>query len=163
MKLIRLAVISIVFLFLAASMIGILLPAHVLVSRAIDVHAPADSIRPLVSDIHQWKKWIDGMQQPSVTVHSSSSADLAGTAVKITAVSDTAIVSSWTGKNNAVQLSTIHLVADTAHRTTIVQWQFEETLKWYPWQRLGSMMNDKILGPMMEKNLNSLKTLAETH
>jgi hypothetical protein len=42
-----------------------------------------------------------------------------------------------------------------------VQWQFEQKVKWYPWERLGSMMNDKILGTMMEKNLNNLKALVE--
>jgi thiamine kinase-like enzyme len=56
----------------------------------------------------------------------------------------------------------MHLIGSSGERLTVVQWQFEQKLKWYPWERLGSMMNDKILGTMMENNLNRLKTLAET-
>ncbi len=50
---------------------------------------------------------------------------------------------------------------DNGNRTTrsaiIVQWQFEEKFKWYPWQRLSSMFNEKMLGPVMEESLDSLK------
>ena len=162
MKLIRLALFSVLVLFAIASLIGMLLPAHVLVSRAVNITAPKDSILPYVKDIEQWKGWMDGMQQASVTITSPLHADLAGTIVDITSITDSTIVSSWKTKSGNVQISTVRVIGDPAQKITIVQWQFEQKLKWYPWERLGSMMNDKILGTMMEKNLANLKTLIET-
>lgn len=163
MKLIRLVFFSILSLFAIASIIGILLPSTVLVSRAVNITAPKDSIIPHISSIEQWKGWMDGMQQASVKIESASHADLAGTIVDITQVTDSTIISSWKTKNGSLQTSTVRVIGDSTQKITIVQWQFEQQLKWYPWERLGSMMNDKILGTMMEKNLNNLKSLAEAN
>ncbi len=162
MKLLRLVFFSVLSLFAIASLIGIILPSTVLVSRAMNITAPKDSIIPHIKDIEQWKLWMDGMQQASVQISSPTHADLAGTIVDITNVTDSTIVSSWTTKNGNVQTSTVHVIGDSTQNITIVQWQFEQKLKWYPWERLGSMMNDKILGSMMEKNLNTLKSVVET-
>ncbi len=161
MKLIRLAVISIVLLFVLATLLGALLPSMVLVSRAVNVNAPRHLVLPYVSDIRRWKEWIEGMQDTSVTIYSPVNADLGGTSVRITHISDSAIISSWITRNGHPQTSTLRLIGDSSQKVTVVQWQFEQKLKWYPWEKLGSMMNDKILGPRMEKNLNSLKSLVE--
>lgn len=161
MKLIRLAFFSVLSLFAIASFIGILLPAHVLVSRAVDIKASGDSVRPYLTDIHQWKSWMEGMQQASVAIESPVKADLAGTKVVLTDITDSAVVSTWSSPKGSLQTSTIRVIKTASPGQVIVQWQFEQKLSWYPWERFGSMMNDKILGTMMEKNLQNLKTLSE--
>ncbi len=161
MKLIRLAFISIVLLFALAAFVGALLPSTVLVSRAININVPRDTIKPYLTSITAWKEWIDGMNNTSVKISAPLKADLAGTAVDITDITDSTIISSWTGSSGSKQLSTIRVIGDSLQKVTVVQWQFEQKLKWYPWEKLGSMMNDKILGTMMEKNLNNLKQLLE--
>lgn len=161
MKLIRFALISVVAMFAIASFIGLLLPTNVLVSRAVNINAHKDSIISYVKDIEQWKWWMEGMNSSSIKIFSATSADLNGTAVKITQVTDSTVISTWTSKKGSLQTATFHLISNASQNITVVQWQFEEKLKWYPWERLGSMMNDKILGPMMENNLNKLKKLVE--
>ena len=161
MKLIRLGIISILALFAVASLIGILLPSNVLVSRAVDIKAPKDSVIQYVNDIQQWKSWMEGMDNPSVQIHSATNADLAGTSVEISQITDSTVISKWTSKNGSFQIATLRIIEASAQNTIIVQWQFEQKLKWYPWEKFGSMMNDKIIGPMMEKNLNNLKSLVE--
>lgn len=161
MKLIRLVFFSVLSLFAIASFIGVLLPANVLVSRAADVMAPGDSVRPYLIDIHQWKSWMDGMQQASISIESPVKADLAGTKVLLTNITDSSVVSTWLSPKGNLQTSTIRVIETASPCQVIVQWQFEQKLSWYPWERFGSMMNDKILGTMMEKNLQNLKTLAE--
>jgi hypothetical protein len=44
---------------------------------------------------------------------------------------------------------------------TVVQWQFVQEVNWYPWERFSSMMNDRIIGTLLEKNLNQLKKTVE--
>ena len=163
MKLIRFVFISVVAMFAIGSLIGFLLPSHVLVSRAVNISAPKDSILIYIKDIEQWKWWMDGMRESSVKIHSSVSADLNGTHVQINSITDSTVQSNWLTKKGHPQISTIQLIGNPSQNITIVQWQFEEQLKWYPWERLGSMMNDKILGPMMETNLNNLKKLTEAN
>lgn len=161
MRLLRFFIISCLSLFAIAVFIGILLPSTVLVSRAVNISASKDSIRPYVDSIQNWKLWMEGMDQAQVSIHSYANADLAGTRVTLLQVTDSTLVSEWKAKSGNVQTSTVRFISDSAHLVTVVQWQFVQQLKWYPWERLGSMMNDKILGSMMEKNLNRLKSLCE--
>lgn len=161
MNFIKLAFLSIAILFIIISSIGILLPSTVLVSRAINVKATKDAVLGYVNSIKQWSNWMDGMQQESVKISSSTYADLAGTKVVINFISDSLIIATWTTKKGNAQISSMRIIGDSLQKITVVQWQFEQKLKWYPWERLGSMMNDKIMGSMMEKNLNNLKLLIE--
>ncbi len=161
MNFIKLAFLSIAILFIIISSMGILLPSTVLVSRAVNVNATKDAVLRYVNSIKQWSNWMDGMQQESVKISSSTYADLAGTKVVINFISDSLIIATWTTKKGNSQISSMRIIGDSLQKITVVQWQFEQKLKWYPWERLGSMMNDKIIGSMMEKNLNNLKLLIE--
>ncbi|MEN9685284.1 MAG: hypothetical protein RLZZ28_1070 [Bacteroidota bacterium] len=161
MKLVKLVLFSIVALFVIVCFIGILLPSKVLVSRAVNITADKDSIMPLVRNIHEWGQWMEGLDNASGQVYSDTHARLGNTEVKIGTVTETSVVSTWVNQKQQLQTSSITFIQNPHERLTIVQWQFEQELAWYPWERLGSMMNDKILGTMMEKNLNKLKARAE--
>ncbi len=163
MKLIKLGLISVVVLFLITTLMSALMPSTVLVSRAININASLDSIRNLVEDIPHWKLWIEGMDKPEVKIFSTETADLGGTQVAITQKTDSTIVSTWITRNGNEQTSTLRMISEPSHKVTIVQWQFVQKVKWYPWEKFGSMMNDKVIGTMMEKNLNTLKVLAESN
>lgn len=161
MRLFKLAFISIIILFVLASLMGLLLPSHVLVSRAVNINRNRDSIMPYMRDINQWKTWMEGMEDTTVSIATPTQAKLGHTQVSINTVTDSTVISLWTGRNGGVQTATMYLIGNHTQPVTVVQWQFEQDLKWYPWERLGSIMNDKILGTMMEKNLNRLKTTIE--
>ncbi len=160
MRLIRFGLISILVLFIIVTSISLLFPSTVIVSRAVNINMPKDSIIYLVKDLNGWKLWIDGMEKSSVKIISSTEADLAGTKVLIDTTSKYSIHSSWENKSKKMN-SVINLLQDSATKITLVQWQFEQHLKWYPWEKFASMMNDKILGTMMENNLARLKSILE--
>lgn len=157
MKLLKLAAISLVCLFALATAIGALLPSKVLVSRAVNINAPAAKILAAINDIRQWKNWVQGMNDGSVHINSAHEAVIGKSTVRIVQVSDSIIVSEWISPQHKKQVSTIHLIDQPQQNLTIVQWQFEQVVGWLPWEKLGTMMNDKILGPMMEKNLEQLR------
>lgn len=161
MRFIKLTLISIVAIFCVLMFLSILMPSMVLVSRAIDINAPVDSIKYRVADLNQWVYWVKGMQSKTVTINSAKEAQLGNTKVRIMLVTDTSVVSSWESHAFASQLSTIRFISRPNSNTTIVQWQFVQKLHWYPWEKLGSFMNDKILGPLMEQNLHNLKQVSE--
>jgi uncharacterized membrane protein len=161
MQVIKLALISIVALFLVLCFFSLMMPSTVIVSRAVDINAPADSIKFYVSDLNQWVLWVKGMQSKAVTIKSAKEADLGTQLLTIQAVTDTTVVSIWESKKASSQESTIRFIPAPERSITIVQWQFVQKLHWYPWEKFGSFMNDKILGPMMEENLQNLKQLSE--
>lgn len=161
MKLLKLGLISLVLLFLLATIMGSLLPSKVLVSRAVNIHAPGDTVRSKIEDIRQWTEWMEGMNDPSVNIQSSVSAQIGKSQVTIAEKNDTAIVSTWVTAKGKPQISTMRIIEQPQQSVTIVQWQFEQSIGWLPWERLGSIMNDKIMGPMMENNLERLRQLIE--
>ena len=163
MKFIKLFFISIFFLFLVATSIGLLFPSTVVVSRVVDISAPKDSIYALTKDIIGWKKWIDGLNDTTVTLTTPLKANLGNTTVTIVQTNNEnrEINSIWETKNNGTQESTMEIFQQKGQATAAVHWQFIQHIGWYPWERFASMMNDKIMGTMMEKNLNNLKTRAE--
>ena len=158
---IKLIVISVFVLFGLVTALGLLFPAKVIVSRAVDIVSPKDSILPLLKDLNGWQKWMEGMTENTVIIASPTKATLGKTGVTISAVTSNKVVSIWLDKNGNSQTSTINLITDNTNIKTVVHWEFQQQLKWYPWERFASMMNDKILGTMMEKNLNNLKTILE--
>jgi hypothetical protein len=161
MRFIKLILISIVALFCLMLFFSLLMPSTVLVSRAIDINAPVDSIRYRVSDLHQWKHWVKGMESPTVTIASDIEAQLGSSKVSIRSVTDTTVMMDWESHSSAMQKSMIRFISHPNSKVSTIQWQFVQELHWYPWEKLGSIMNDKILGPMMEQNLLSLKQLVE--
>lgn len=165
MKFIKLFFISIFFLFSVATCLGLLFPSTVVVSRVVDIAAPKDSIYSFTKDINGWKKWMDGLNDTTVTMTSPLKATLGNTLVTITQTNNenSAVTSIWETKNNGVQEGTIEIFQQKNQMTAAVHWQFIQHIGWYPWERFASMMNDKIMGTMMEKNLNNLKIKVETH
>lgn len=161
MKLLKLAAISLVCLFGLATGIGALLPSKVLVSRAVNIKAPAGKIMTELNSLTHWKNWVEGMNDASVHIRSSNEASIGKSEVRIVKLTDTMVVSEWISQRNKKQVSTIQLIGGQSENLTIVQWQFEQSVGWLPWEKLGTMMNDKILGPMMEKNLEKLRLYIE--
>ncbi|MBL0883781.1 MAG: hypothetical protein IBJ16_10630 [Chitinophagaceae bacterium] len=161
MKLLKLGLISLVILFLLATVIGTMLPSKVLVSRAVNIKAPPDSVRVQIEDIREWPNWVEGMNDPSVYIQSSVNARIGKSEVTIAEKNDSAVISTWITAKGKPQISTIRLIYQPQQEVTIVQWQCEQAVGWLPWERLGSIMNDKIMGPMMEQNLEKLRQLIE--
>lgn len=161
MKLIKLGLISFLVLGTIVTSIGLLFPSTVLVSRAVDVNASVVKVRPIVADMHQWPLWIEGMKDSSVKINSATRAQFGNTSVTIIAVTDSTMESRWKGADGVEQISTMRMIGKPEANTAIVQWQFVQQIGWYPWERFGSMMNDKIMGTLMEKHLQQLKQIAE--
>ncbi len=111
----------------------------------------------------RWKKWVTGMEKQGNEIISATEANFNGTKVLINSVNDYEIHSLWTGKKGSTQESILRIIQNSTSTKAVVQWQFTEHLKWYPWQRFGSMMNETMIGSLLETNLANLKKLMENH
>lgn len=153
MRVIKLGIISVVVFFVLFTLGGLLLPSHNIVSRAVNIKAKPTSILPLVQDKAEWHLWIEGMDSATLNKRQQ---------IQITSVSDSLIVANWnTAEVNYI--TKFRLIYNAGQAVTIVQWQFEQDVAWYPWERISSLMNDKILGTLMEKNLAKLQLVVEAN
>jgi len=40
----------------------------------------------------------------------------------------------------------------------VIHWTFEQKVKWYPWEKFQTLLNEKLLGSKMEMELQNLQT-----
>ncbi len=160
MRFVKLALISVVIIFLLLTAIGSLFPSDILVSRAIDISQPADSIKKFIDNYDEWNNWMDGAMNSDLKVVAKDSVHAYFGIVMITLTNRKNYVwkHEWKTKTT-IQNSTIHIIPQQNKCT--VQWQFVQHVNWYPWEKIGSLMNDKIIGSSLENSLANLKMLAE--
>jgi predicted PurR-regulated permease PerM len=160
MKYIKLAIISFIFLFIVVTLMALLLPSTVIVSRAIDINANIDTIKNYTLQIKNWQTWLPE-KNSHFSIENDSTVLMAKTRILVEIKTDSSINTKWIGEKGTIQNSRLQIIAYNNSNITTVQWQFTEKLKWYPWQRFGSIVNEAVMGNALEKKLQKLKTICE--
>lgn len=142
MRFIKLAIISFIVIFIILFLISLMIPSTVRTSRAINIEAGKNEIYPLLADTSNWHKWNE-LKNELIKV-------------KTLASDSTLIKSDWSyGTRTIHSFYRLERLGDI----TVVQWYFEFPLKWYPWEKFGSITFEKQFGPPMEQSLINLKNL----
>lgn len=162
MRLVKLGLISLLGLFLVIFLLSLLIPSEMRVSRAITINAPVDTVLNYLKDMREWPRWNALLNNEDLTAVQLdrdlfSSAEMK---IRVIATGTTGLVQTeWERTNQAPIQSGIH--ATSTGNATIVQWFFDFRVNWYPWEKFGSIVFDKELGPPMEISLDQLKKIAE--
>ncbi len=163
MKYIKLALISFVLLFLLLLAITAFIPSVVRVSRAVNISAKQQDIYPLLYNLDNWKKWnafvADSALKQPVTSESKIVDGGTGLVIHRTGFTDSTINTLWERKGKEIH-SGYNIIGGQGD-VIVVQWYFDIRLKWYPWEKISSIVFDKQLGPLMDKSLNNLKIEVE--
>ncbi len=165
MRYVKFAITGLLALYILLTIIGLLMPSSVTVLRSVDINAPLDSVRFYTNDPAHWRAWINGAdtsyykQLTSSTTERNSKLMLGTYTVTVLNTYSNYIVSSWQGQTTHEQLNRLELYY--SNTGTTVNWSFQQQLNWYPWERLGGMLYDKVYGPSMEASLANLKKVCE--
>lgn len=146
-------------MFLLLTAFSSLLPSKVRISRAIDITDSPDNIIVKIRNMKEWELWneyIKALQVKDVTTDSIHSEALL---VLIISADNASVKTSWRQQNRPAFPGIFNVVSNKSQTT--VQWYFEFSIKWYPWEKFGSIIYDKELGPQMEKSLQNLKQMLE--
>jgi hypothetical protein len=142
MRVVKLAIISFVVIFIILLLISLMIPSVVRTSRAINIEAEKSKIYPLVADTSNWAKWNELRNEKINVIPVPSDSNL--------------VKSDWTYANRTIHS---YYRLERLGDITVVQWYFEFPLKWYPWEKFGSITFEKQFGPPMERSLINLKNL----
>jgi len=162
MRVIKLALISVVVLFALLTGIASLLPSHIRISRAVDISTPPATIYPPLGDIKAWGNWNEFVQ----LYHNKhlETGKLVADEITVTVEenTDSLVTSLWQQPSGTRFNSGLRIIryAQDSSRSS-VQWYFDFQVRWYPWEKFQSIMYDQQLGPLMEKSLQNLKQQAE--
>ncbi len=159
MRILKLLMISIVVLALILVAFSSLLPAQVRISRAIDISAEPEDIKPKINDITQWVEWNEYIKALPDKSFSGDSVRANQLIVKISRAGDTVIHTQWRRPGGKAFTGVFNIFHNRS--ITTVQWYFDFTFRWYPWEKFSSIIYDKQLGPQMEQSLINLRELTE--
>ncbi|MBO9682638.1 MAG: hypothetical protein J7502_08230 [Flavisolibacter sp.] len=153
MRLIKLALISVLLLFFVVTAISLLIPSQIRISKAINIHSSEDSIFALIRDTAKWKQW-----HPAF-IPNDSAPKFPAIHIAQKSESDSEIIMhlQQSGKPEVVNGWKIYRYPHVDSLT--LQWYMDFNLKWYPWQKFGSMFYEKTYGAMMEKGLENIREL----
>lgn len=168
MRYIRLLLISVIVLFGMLTGLSMLFPANMRVSRAINIASPRQKVYAMVNDLRTWDNWNEFVRSTPLTGKTFSNpssgmgAEFSSDQLRITLLQSSAdsVKMDWRqagGKRFAGGFNFLQLSADSL----TVQWYFDFHFRWYPWEKMGSLVYDKKLGPVMEESLAGLKRQVE--
>ena len=149
MRVIKLFLISVIFLFIAVTAVSLLIPSRVTISKAINIHGEKESIFSLIRDRNQWNKWHPAFKSNSAvqafdSIHIVSQTENDSEIVMSLQQADKdAVINGWKIYNSPDSLT--------------LQWYMKFDLKWYPWKKLGSLFYENTYGVMMQEGLENIK------
>jgi hypothetical protein len=154
-RLIKLALISIVVIFLVATAITLMIPSHITISKAINIRAEKDSIFALIRDRGEWSKW-----HPAF-IPNDSTPRFDSIHVVSQRVNDSEIVMLLQQGNKDVVTNGWRIYHHDNVDSLTLQWYMNFNMKWYPWKKLGSLFYENTYGVMMEQGLSNIKEITE--
>jgi hypothetical protein len=163
MRFLKLALFSLLVIFLLFTAIGLLMPSSVTVTRKANINAVIDSVRFYTNDLSKWQYWLNGVDTNYNEASSAKNAQLKLGVYTISVVEKNQkyITTLWQSEHAKNQLCRIHLNDSIEPNLTTVYFSFQQHLSWLPWDRLGGMLHDEVIGPSMQSSLDKLKQVVE--
>ena len=167
---IKLILIGLTGLSLLFTVIGLIMPSSVKISRGIIVSADSAMVTQKIMDMRSWQTWMTWLQSDDGSlVRIEESGDtrsmiwnhLGGKQsgkISLYGVDDDLIRMQFTfpGMNKAE--GGIHVRGTNQHQTEIL-WMIEYPLRWYPWERFEGIFLDALIGRQLEDSLKKLQTV----
>lgn len=135
--------------------VSLMIPSHVRISKAINLHASADSIFALIADTNEWRQW-----HPAFIPNDSVSKF---PTVHITQRSqnDSEIVMHLQQRDKPEVINGWKLYPRPEVDSITLQWYMDFHLKWYPWQKFGSLFYESTYGFIMQQGLENIKNIVQ--
>lgn len=168
LRYLRFLMLAVFVLFLVMTALSLLFPSHLRVMRAVNVGAPRARVLSAIGDLRAWTEW-NVFVRSTALANKTWSAPSAGAgawlhsdqmSIRESAADSDGVSLDWDlkgGKRFPGGMSVLQSYPDSI----TVQWWFDLTFRWYPWEKLGLFVYDRKLGPAMQESLDSLKRYVE--
>lgn len=157
MRLFTLIFISIILLGCLVTSISFLFPSTVIVSRAIEVGASSQQIARYTSDLNQWNKWMSDWKQ-NKAVWKDSTLYIGTQQIQLVEKNDHMVLYHWVAVGQRPYIVKFEWIP-LQQGVYVIHWSFEQKVKWYPWEKFQTLLNEKVLGYKMELELANLRNL----
>jgi len=164
MRVIKLAILSFISLFLLVTIISLFIPGHIRISKAANIAADDKVVYTYIEDILQWKQWHPALKNiPDNEFHvlKDSGVSIRGTTISIVERKNEELVTEMSTVNGRPVISGFKIIRHQQGDSATLQWYMDFKLRWYPWEKFKSLFYENIYGVQMEQGLSNLKELSE--
>ena len=109
--------------------------------------------------MNTWQQWNEMINNPELTGVSVTTGKFQSDQLQVIMIEKEPARYVWL--KNGITIESGFNFIPSAGETTIVQWYMDFPLRWYPWEKFGSILYDKQIGPVMERSLEKFKKMAE--
>ena len=161
-------------LFIFITILSLLIPSKLMVSRAVVINANAGKVFREINNLQNWKRWQPVFMSDSSQINFKTDAsgisnycewDSKGkkNAVEITNKNNNSVLAILKGSGENDIQNTISVLPLADSNQVQAEWNVLIKLKWYPWEKFYGIFIEKISGQGYEDALNSLKNYVENH
>lgn len=157
MRFIKLAIFSFIVFFGILTLMSLLIPSHIRISKAINLSPQADSVFYLIKDKNKWPMWHPAYQQTG-----TGDDRMGKQQVSTVLQNDSLLVMDVTNAEGRTVRNSWQLHRFGAADAVTLQWYMDFQLPWYPWEKFRSLFYEGTYGRIMQQGLDNLKNLAES-
>ena len=165
MRIARFIIISVVVLFIIITIISLLIPSNVRISRGIQISSSKDSVMSQISEVANWKNWYPGADTLQFYYQNNTIKGLVLDEQKMRylvmrAKKSDEIKAEYVLPNKKIPTGWL-IVANAESNSVTIQWYMNFHLHWYPWEKFSSFMFEKVYHPQLQQGLDNLKRFLE--
>ena len=164
MRVIKLAILSFIILFLLVTIISLFIPAKITISKATNIAADDKIVYTYIENILKWKQWhpaLKNIPENEFHVLKDSGISIRGTTISIVERKNEELVTEMSTENGRPVISGFKIIRHQQGDSATLQWYMDFKLRWYPWEKFKSLFYENIYGVQMEQGLSNLKELSE--
>lgn len=163
MRLIKLALISFVILFILVTVISLFIPSGIRISKATNIAAEDSIVYNNINNLSNWKNWHPALKEISSSefVSNDSTIKVKGTTISIIDRKQDEIITEMATDKGRPVISGFKTIRHPGDSSTL-QWYMDFKLRWYPWEKFRSLFYENIYGLQMEQGLSNLKELSRS-
>jgi len=168
-RILRLLILSFLCLFFVVTAISFLIPSRVRISRATNIQATAGDVWRQVDDMQRWIEWNPFFHQvaPGEIEYADTSngkppaMKIRETLIQLKEIKTDERIFVMLTKGKRPVLNGWKFIHHSGSDPATLQWYFDFNLRWYPWEKFGSLLFEKSYGAQMEQGLSNIKKIVE--
>lgn len=167
MKLVKLAVISLLFFFVLFTLIGLLFPSQIRVANSVVVQQSPDIVKRALQLNPGWANWHPALQENGKLRDADKDTGIfesGGREVLIynRSADSNSISYLMSGGGSVTETQIMLLPVSAGSSQTQVVWHETQKLKWYPWDRFKGLVLEKARKSYLDTVLHHFKTYIDT-
>ncbi len=164
MRVIKLALISFILLFLLITFFSLFIPGNISLSKATNIAADDTTVYKYIDHLPEWKFWHPALKDiPGEIQFQNDRISVRGTTISVVIRKPEELITEIKKDDGRPIINTLRIIRHQAQDSATLQWSMNFKLRWYPWEKFKSLFYENFYGIQMEQGLFNLKELNKSN